>query len=235
MNYLLLFLFDCSLHFFIAYLGEMRIREMNDDLNRLKGELHRWNMRIVALGGQNHERGRRMYDKDGNLISSGRDYLYFGAAKDLPGVKERISQPKQSVQPTRQDRLRSLDRHINPEYYNFSDSSSERGLESDLLAEEAAAEKRGLEKSTKKWESQNGSLNEDDGMVGGGVFCECEVEDDYDEVLLDAVNDVEMHGGNVFAIASEEEEKKRKIEEEELEQKKKELMEKYLPKEYLNK
>lgn len=226
-----------------AYLGEMRIREMNDELNRLKGELHRWNLRIVALGGQNHERGRRIYDKDGNLISSGRDYLYFGAAKDLPGVKERISQPKQDVQPTRQDRLRSLDRHINPEYYNFNDvvRSSDN---SSLLDEEMAAEKRVLERNTARWEAQNKNLvGGDNGNDGEGddemmdvskCVSECEVEDDYDEVLLAAVDDIEQHGGNVFAIASEEEEKKRKAEEEELEKKKRELMEKFLSKEYLN-
>ena len=208
---------------------------MNDELNRLKGELHRWNLRIVALGGQNHERGRRIYDKDGNLVSSGRDYLYFGAAKDLPGVKERLAQPKQAEPPTRQDRLRSLDRHINPEYYNFNDS---RGVaDSSLLRDESAAEKRILERNVRKWKSQNDRMNRDKSELGESSEGEVEEGDeygDYDEVLMAAVDDIEMHGGNVFAIASEEEEKRRKAEEEELEQRKRELMEKYLSKEYLN-
>ena len=225
----------------------MRIREMNDELNRLKGELHRWNLRIVALGGQNHERGRRIYDKDGNLVSSGRDYLYFGAAKDLPGVKERLAQPKHAAEPpTRQDKLRSLDRHINPEYYNFRDSME--GSDSNLLRDERVAEKRIVERNVRKWKSQNDRMNRDKSEFGeygtrGNESSGCEVEkeeeeeeedEDYDEVLMAAVDDIERHGGNVFAIASEEEERKRKEEEEELEQKKRELMEKYLPKEYLN-
>ena len=244
-----LFFFRYYYYYFFywtAYLGEIRIRELNDEINRLKGELHRWNLRIVALGGQNHERGRRIYDKNGNLISSGRDYLYFGAAKDLPGVKERLAQPKRPSQPTRQDRLRNLDRHINPEYYNFCDADGgtrPNPAQELLLAEEAAAEKRLLEASTRRWEERHKAEEEDaatamvgrlDGNSGGGNEDECDVGGDYDAVLLRAVDDIEMHGGNVFAIAKEEEEKRKKEEEQRLEQKKRELMEKYLPKEYLN-
>lgn len=78
---------NLSLFFSIAGLGEFRIRDLNDEINKLMREKRHWEVQIKALGGPDHARvGPKMLDQDGKEVPGNRGYKYFGAAKDLPGI-----------------------------------------------------------------------------------------------------------------------------------------------------
>ena len=70
-----------------------RIRDMNDEINKLIREKGHWERRIVELGGPDYSKtGPKVTDSEGRSLveASGRGpgYRYFGAAKQLPGVRE---------------------------------------------------------------------------------------------------------------------------------------------------
>lgn len=72
---------------FTAGLGEFRIRDLNDEINKLMREKRHWEVQIKSLGGPDHARvGPKMLDQDGKEVPGNRGYKYFGAAKDLPGI-----------------------------------------------------------------------------------------------------------------------------------------------------
>ncbi|KAH1113854.1 hypothetical protein J1N35_007232 [Gossypium stocksii] len=81
-------------------LGEHRLRDLNDEINKLIREKSHWERRIVELGGPNYAKhAPKMTDLEGNIVDvpnpSGRGpgYRYFGAAKKLPGVRELFEKP----------------------------------------------------------------------------------------------------------------------------------------------
>ncbi|XP_061147257.1 pre-mRNA-splicing factor ISY1 homolog isoform X1 [Syngnathus typhle] len=72
-----------------AGLGEFKIRDLNDEINKLLREKRHWEYRIRELGGSDYKRfGPRMLDHEGRAVPGNRGYKYFGAARDLPGVRE---------------------------------------------------------------------------------------------------------------------------------------------------
>ncbi|XP_039971537.1 pre-mRNA-splicing factor ISY1 homolog isoform X2 [Xiphias gladius] len=72
-----------------AGLGEFRIRDLNDEINKLLREKGHWEVRIKELGGPDYARvGPKMLDHEGKEVPGNRGYKYFGAARDLPGVRE---------------------------------------------------------------------------------------------------------------------------------------------------
>jgi len=92
-----------------GFLGEQRIRDMNDTINALLQEKRRWERRITELGGANHARSTLVYDSKGNVIGGGgslREYKYFGAARDLPGVREMLAEREKSIVEREQQRQR---------------------------------------------------------------------------------------------------------------------------------
>lgn len=69
--------------------SEHVIRDLNDEINKRMREKHHWDKRIVQLGGPDYSRSQPQdYDEDGIAIQSVGGYKYFGAAKNLPGVRE---------------------------------------------------------------------------------------------------------------------------------------------------
>lgn len=67
-------------------MGEYRIRDLNDEINKLIREKGHWETQIKELGGPDYARvGPRMFDHEGREVPGNRGYKYFGAAKDLPG------------------------------------------------------------------------------------------------------------------------------------------------------
>lgn len=106
-------------------LDEHRLRDLNDEINKLMREKYHWERRIVELGGQNHTKhGAKMTDLDGNIIDvpnpSGRGpgYRYFGAAKKLPGVRELFEKPPE----LRKRRTRyDIYKRIDASYYGYRD------------------------------------------------------------------------------------------------------------------
>ncbi|KAF3955027.1 hypothetical protein CMV_019705 [Castanea mollissima] len=106
-------------------LGEHRLRDLNDEINKLIREKSHWERRIVELGGPNYAKhAPKMTDLEGNIVDvpnpSGRGpgYRYFGAAKKLPGVRELFEKPPE----LRKRRTRyDIYKRIDASYYGYRD------------------------------------------------------------------------------------------------------------------
>lgn len=138
-----------------AGLGEHRIRELNDQINRLFREKWHWDERILQLGGPNyHLQGPKVLDSDGKEIKGSHGYKYYGAAKSLPGVRELF----EAQQPAASDRNKgNIIARIDAEYYGYRDE--EDGV---LLVQEAEAERQAVARTQAEWEERkkNGTLPE---------------------------------------------------------------------------
>lgn len=106
-------------------LGEHRLRDLNDEINKLIREKVHWERRIVELGGPNYTKySAKMTDLDGNIVDvpnpggRGPGYRYFGAAKKLPGVRELFEKPPE----LRKRRTRyDIYKRIDASYYGYRD------------------------------------------------------------------------------------------------------------------
>jgi len=130
-------------------LGEQRLRDLNDNINKLLREKAHWERRIIELGGPNYRKYERIADDalvaeqfpvQGNE-QKGYIYKYFGAAKNLPGVKQSESKEPQTK------KLRSDYKGIDAEYFGYEDDS-------DLIEMEAKLEKEAVAKSVAAWEKE---------------------------------------------------------------------------------
>jgi pre-mRNA-splicing factor ISY1 len=104
-----------------AGLGEARIRDLNDEINKLLREKGHWERQIKALGGPDYATtAPKIADADGRELPGARGYKYFGAARDLPGVKELFAK---AVEANETGRLRRGDivKGLTPDYYGFRD------------------------------------------------------------------------------------------------------------------
>ena len=129
-----------------AGLGEFRIRDLNDEINKALREKRHWEARILELGGNDLRKKSRMLDREGQEVPGSRGYKYFGAARELPGVRE-LFENEAPVAPkkTRAELMRDID----AAYYGFRDD--EDGL---LVPLEVEAEKIAIETSLKKWKEK---------------------------------------------------------------------------------
>lgn len=151
-----------------AGLGEHRLRDLNDEINKLIRERRHWERRIRELGGQDFSRQSNAMEREGVAPRGGRGYLYFGATKNLPGVRElfeavrkRASEAVQGawsggrcagcsdadachmetlqIVPPKAKRTRAeLYRNVTPDYYGYRDED-----DGTLLLLEAEAEQNG--------------------------------------------------------------------------------------------
>lgn len=101
-----------------ATLGEHRLRDLNDQLNKLLREKKHWEAQIRTLGGPNYAAAPRVVDADGRGALGSGGYFYFGAAKDLPGVREQFEQKQVDV--AKQQRG-ELYQKIDADYYGYRD------------------------------------------------------------------------------------------------------------------
>lgn len=121
-------------------LGEHRLRDLNDEINKLIREKSHWERRIVELGGPNYAKhAPKMTDLDGNIVDvpnpSGRGagYRYFGAAKKLPGVRELFEKPPE----LRKRRTRyDIYKRIDASYYGYRDDEDGVLEKLEVVAEE---------------------------------------------------------------------------------------------------
>ena len=110
-------------------LGEHAIRDLNDEINKKIREKYHWNKRIVALGGLDYnalERKQQIEEGDpqamagggggGGRGGGGNHYRYFGAAKDLPGVKELLAKQAQKAV-----KKRDMSKKVTPDYFGWRD------------------------------------------------------------------------------------------------------------------
>lgn len=100
-----------------AGLGEFKIRDMNDHINKLLREKRHWERRIIDLGGPNYFKAPST-KFDGEDVPGPRNYKYFGAARDLPGVRELFTKPEK--EPSRKSKAELL-KSINCDYLGYRD------------------------------------------------------------------------------------------------------------------
>ena len=143
-----------------AGLGEHRLRDLNDEINKLIREKSHWERQILALGGPNYAaQGRKEAGEAEGGVSAGDGkpggYRYFGAAKSLPGVREVLEKP--SVRTVRRTR-KQMRQRIDADYYGFRDE--EDGV---LLKLEAEAEAKMRAKAVAEWEAARDAREAADG------------------------------------------------------------------------
>ncbi|XP_061343776.1 uncharacterized protein LOC133289795 [Gastrolobium bilobum] len=131
-------------------LGEHRLRDLNDEINKLIREKSHWERRIDELGGPKYARhSAKMTDLDGNIVDvpnpggRGPGYRYFGAAKKLPGVRELFEKPPE----LRKRRTRyDIYKRIDASYYGYRDE--EDGV---VVRVEGPAEKKMRHETAEEW------------------------------------------------------------------------------------
>ncbi|XP_061584100.1 pre-mRNA-splicing factor ISY1 homolog [Cololabis saira] len=133
-----------------AGLGEFRIRDLNDEINKLLREKRHWEVRIKELGGPDYARfGPRMLDHEGKEVPGNRGYKYFGAARDLPGVRELFeTEPSPAQRKTRGELMKDVD----AEYYGYRDEDD--GV---LVPLETQYEKQAMMEAVQKWRTEKES------------------------------------------------------------------------------
>lgn len=131
-------------------LPETRIRDLNDEINKLMKIKYAWEKQILALGGPNHIKSApKVYDKQGKEVHnsmSGPGYKYFGAAKTLPGVKELFEKPK--VKKEKRSKYEMM-RCIDADYFGYRDEDDGVLLKVEKEAEEAV--RKAAEEEWKKF------------------------------------------------------------------------------------
>ncbi|GLD98995.1 hypothetical protein PINS_up007713 [Pythium insidiosum] len=129
-----------------AGLGEHVIRDLNDEINKRIREKYHWEKRIAELGGPDYSRNQpQPYDADGVAVTQGGGgYKYFGAAKNLPGVRELFQTEEHA--PKRRSRDDML-AHIEPDYYGLRDEDEDP----EMLEDEREAEKRLQAQAVDEW------------------------------------------------------------------------------------
>eukprot|EP00976_Prorocentrum_cordatum_P103565 1193523-Prorocentrum_minimum.AAC.1 len=133
-----------------AALGEHRLRDLNDEINKLIREKGHWEKQIRSLGGPDYANAGSAKTADGEgselegASGKGQGYKYFGAAKTLPGVKELFQ--KQAPRTVRRTRHQMF-KDINAAYYGFRDD--EDGI---LVKDEAEAEEKVRREAIIEWD-----------------------------------------------------------------------------------
>ncbi|KAI5607593.1 pre-mRNA-splicing factor ISY1-like, partial [Silurus asotus] len=205
-----------------AGLGEFKIRDLNDEINKLLREKGHWEYRIKELGGPDYARiGPKMLDHEGKEVPGNRGYKYFGAAKDLPGVRELFE--KEPVAPPRKTRG-ELMKEIDAEYYGYRDED-----DGGLVPLEQEYEKQAIAEAVEKWKAEKEAR-----LAGGGGAKEVEEEEEYiyavkdDEQSDDEMREqMEGEDGAQTFIAHVPVPSQKEIEEALVRRKKMELLQKY--------
>ncbi|GMR59011.1 hypothetical protein PMAYCL1PPCAC_29206, partial [Pristionchus mayeri] len=131
-------------------LGEYKLRDMNDDINKMLRIKMAWEWRIKELGGPDYRKiAPRQLDREGREVSSNRGYKYFGAAKDLPGVRE-LFEKNTEIEGIRKTRA-ELMKNVDADYYGYMDDDD--GL---LVPLEKEAEEKAKMAIKKKYDEQGG-------------------------------------------------------------------------------
>jgi pre-mRNA-splicing factor ISY1 len=131
-------------------LDEHRIRDLNDQINKKMRLKRAWEHRIVELGGPNYLAVHPTQFTDPGIAPDmkGGAYRYYGAAKNLPGVRELLANAAPSEKRAHRT-IEQINRSINVAYYGYLDDDD--GV---LIKAEAVAEKRLLEQRVADWEEE---------------------------------------------------------------------------------
>jgi len=157
-------------------LPENEIRDLNDEINRKMREKYHWNKRIKELGGEDFnaiEKKRQIEEGDTQMNAA---YRYFGAAKDLPGVRELLAKQEAKRQKTQ---LGDVYKNITPDYYGWRDE--EDGV---LLELEASADQKLFEDSSPKKRRRSTGIPALEGERGEH-YLEIPSQEDIEKALLE--------------------------------------------------
>eukprot|EP01104_Vermistella_antarctica_P013396 TRINITY_DN4041_c0_g1_i1.p1 TRINITY_DN4041_c0_g1~~TRINITY_DN4041_c0_g1_i1.p1 ORF type:complete len:256 (-),score=66.07 TRINITY_DN4041_c0_g1_i1:51-818(-) len=125
-------------------LGEHKIRDLNDEINKLFREKGHWEKHIMKLGGRRFAKDSLAED-EGVLPTGGGRYRYFGAAKNLEGVKELFAPiPQEKAKRTRAELYSGID----ADYYGYRDDDD--GV---LAKAEKKAERKAAKESEANWQT----------------------------------------------------------------------------------
>merc|ERR1719471_981301 len=118
-------------------------------------EKRHWENRIIELGGRDMRRRSRMLDKEGKEVPGVYGYKYFGAARDLPGVRELFeSNAPEAPRKTRAEIMKDID----AAYYGFRDDDD--GL---LVPLEVEAEKKAIAAALLDWKEKKAAAGNKEG------------------------------------------------------------------------
>ncbi|CAH1099741.1 unnamed protein product [Psylliodes chrysocephalus] len=196
-----------------AGLGEFRIRDLNDEINKLLREKRHWEDQIKELGGPDYQRvGPRMLDHEGKEVPGNRGYKYFGAAKELPGVRELFEQ--EPPPPPRKSRA-ELMKDIDADYYGYMDDDD--GI---LIPLEVKAEKIAIQTSITEWVNNKEKNLGDNEEVEENIYA-VEGSEDEEETVQ------QIDGSQQRFVAHVPVPSQQDIEQALLRRRKQELMEKY--------
>jgi len=133
-----------------AGLPEFQVRDLNDEINKLIREKGHWEDQIKALGGTDYRKtGPKMLDHDGKEVPGNRGYKYFGAAKDLPGVREiLINKGPAKTRKTRGQLMKGID----ADYYGYRDEDD--GV---IVPLETRAEQVAIATAIEEWDAKGDS------------------------------------------------------------------------------
>ncbi|XP_046918155.2 pre-mRNA-splicing factor ISY1 homolog [Dermatophagoides farinae] len=158
-----------------AGLGEHRIRDLNDQINRLLREKRNWEQRIKELGGTDFKSTER-FDASAREIPGNKGYKYFGAAKDLPGVRELLAQETIQVpKKTKAELMRSID----ADYYGYRDEDD--GV---ILKEEAHVQREELLRLANEEKNSNTTTIKE----RIELICYADVNDDSRQSVEDGID-----------------------------------------------
>lgn len=132
-------------------MGEHRIRDLNDEINKLLREKYHWEERIRELGGADYRKSNsKIVDSQGLELPGSGGYKYFGAAKDLPGVRELFQ--KEVPQAPTKNRV-DLYKIITYDYYGHLERENEY-----MIEQERALEEKYEQEELNKWVEANAGL-----------------------------------------------------------------------------
>ncbi|CAF0737351.1 unnamed protein product [Didymodactylos carnosus] len=158
-----------------AGLGEYKIRDLNDEINKLLREKSHWEDRVKELGGEDFKKtAPKMLDNEGKEVPGNRGYKYFGAAKDLPGVRELFEQ--EPVPPPKKNRS-ELMRNVDADYYGYMDDDD--GV---LIPQEERCEKEAVRKKVDEWKARK------EAILRGELQADIEKEDEMDNFIVPEMN-----------------------------------------------
>lgn len=92
-------------------------------------------------------------DKDGKEVAGSRGYKYFGAAKDLPGVRELFEKHVEDEGPPKQSRA-DLVKNIDAQYYGYMDED-----DGWLIPLEKEQEEKAIARLNAEWEQKGPDMN----------------------------------------------------------------------------
>ncbi|XP_038061483.1 pre-mRNA-splicing factor ISY1 homolog [Patiria miniata] len=205
-----------------AGLGEFRLRDLNDEINKLLREKTHWEARIVELGGPDYRKiGPKMLDREGKEVPGNRGYKYFGAAKDLPGVRELFEhEPPPPPKKTRAELMKFID----ADYYGYRDEDD--GV---LVPLEMEHEKQIIAAAVSEWKAKKEA-----GLLSDEVTKEQEAEEDIYAITHEPESEdeedssqMETDEGQPRYVAHVPVPSQKEVEEALLRRKKMELLEKY--------